>query len=133
MSVFRLNFVARARVLMLIASTLLTSEFAMAQAAPGGPAPSPLLQMVPLIVVVGIMYFLVLRPQMRKQKQHQEFTTTLKRGDEILTTGGILGRIEGLTEMYATVEIAPNVRIRVIRSQIASHVPTVTSGVEVKA
>ena len=121
------------RVLMTLSSVLFASVEAMAQAPAGGPAPSPFVQMVPLVVVIGIMYFLVLRPQMKKQKQHQEFVTQLKRGEEVLTTGGILGRIEGLTDMYVTLEVAPGVRIRVVRSQIASLVPNLTSGAEVKA
>ena len=119
------------RSLTLIASTLLTSAQALAQTA--GPAPSPFVQMVPLVVVVGFMYFLVLRPQMRKQKDHAAFVTQLKRGEEVLTTGGILGRIEGLTDLYVTLEIAPSVRIRVLRSQIASGVPNASGTTEVKA
>ena len=116
----------------LFAATLLTSFNAFAQAAAGS-APSPFVQMVPLVVVVGIMYFLVLRPQMRKQKDHASFVTQLKRGEEVLTTGGILGRIEGLTDLYVTLEIAPSVRIRVLRSQIASGVPNASGTTEVKA
>ena len=115
-------------------SATVSSSIALAQAAPTGPAPSPLLQMVPILVVMGIMYFLMIRPQMRKQKAHQEFLTKLKRGDEVLTTGGILGRIEGLTDLYITLEIAQGVRIKIVRSQIASLVPTPASAsAEVKA
>lgn len=113
-------------------SSLLASSPAFAQVA-SGPAPSPLMQMVPLIVIVAIMYILVLRPQMKRQKDHASFVTNLKRGEEVLTTGGILGRIEGLTDLYVTLEVAPNVRIRVLRTQIASNVPQANATAEVKA
>jgi preprotein translocase subunit YajC len=119
------------RFLVLTLTTLLTSVQAFAQAA--GASPSPLIQMVPLVVVVGIMYFLVLRPQMKKAKDHATFVTQLKRGEEVLTNGGILGRIEGLTDLYVTLEISPNVRIRVLRSAIASGVPNISTSSEVKA
>ena len=121
-----------------VSSLVLGSAEAFAQAAGAVPAAgaggqSPLMGMLPIFVMIAIVYFLMLRPQMNKQKQHQEFVTKLKRGDEVLTTGGILGRIEGLTDMYITLEIAPDVRIRILRSQIASNLPTVTAGTEVKA
>lgn len=119
------------RFLTLFAATLFTSLHAFAQAA--GPTQPAWMNMVPLFVVIGIMYFLVLRPQMKKQKEHATFVTQLKRGEEVLTTGGILGRIEGLTDLYVTLEIAPNVRIRILRSQIASGVPNVATSSEVKA
>ena len=101
--------------------------------APGGQA-SPLMSVIPFVVMFGIMYFLVIRPQMKKQKLHQEFLSKLKRGDEVLTSGGLLGRVEGLTDLYVTLEIAPGVRIKILRSQIASSVPAAnTAGSEVKA
>ena len=117
-------------------SMFVASAEALAQAtgvpAAGG-GPNPIIQMLPIIVMVGIVYFLMIRPQMAKQKKHQDFVSTLKRGDEVLTSSGILGKIEGLTDLYVTLEIAPQVRIRVIRSQIASTVPTATATAEVKA
>jgi preprotein translocase subunit YajC len=108
---------------------------AWAQAPAAGPAPSPLVQLVPFIAIFAIMYFLMIRPQMKRQKAHQEFLSKIKRGDEVLTSGGILGRIEGLTDMYVTLEIAPDVRIKILRSQVASTLPTTAaSGTnEVKA
>ncbi len=105
-----------------IAVTLSVST-AGAQTAPsgGGGAPvSPLMNLVPFIVMLGIMYMLMIRPQMKKQKQHQAFLGGLKRGDDVLTSGGILGRVEGLTDLFVTLEIAPGVRIKVLRTQVSS-------------
>jgi preprotein translocase subunit YajC len=98
-----------------------------------GQAPSAMMQMVPILVIIVIMYFLMIRPQQRRLKQHQAFVAGLKRGDEVLTNGGILGRIEGLTDLYVTLEVAPNVRMKILRTQIASNVPTAAAGQEAKA
>lgn len=113
--------------------TLLVSTHAFAQAAPGGAAPSPLMQLIPFIAIFGIMYFMMIRPQAKKAKMHQQFLSNLKRGDEVLTSGGLFGRVEGLTDMFITLEIAPNTRIKILRTQIMSYVPTATSTTEVKA
>jgi preprotein translocase subunit YajC len=75
---------------------------------------------VPLILVFLIMYFLLIRPQQRKLKEHQAMVAALRRGDQIVTSGGIVGRVtrvkEGENEV--DVEIAPNVNVRVVRSTI---------------
>lgn len=116
-------------------STILLSSSAGAQSAAPGAGPSPLVNaVVPFVVMFAIMYFLIIRPQAQKQKTHQDFLLGLKKGDEVLTSGGLLGRIEGLTDLFVTLEVAPNVRIKVVRSQIASYVPSpVTATNEVKA
>jgi len=106
---------------------------AFAQASPGN-QPSPFMNLIPFIVMFGIIYFLMIRPQIKRQKAHQEFLGKLKRGDEVLTSSGLLGRIEGLTDLYVTLEIAPGVRIKILRNQIASFVPDANSASkEVKA
>ncbi len=66
------------------------------------------------------MYFLLLRPQTKKANEHQKMLAALKRNDEVVTTGGLIGRIHELGDKLVTLEIAPNVRVRVERSQIAS-------------
>lgn len=99
---------------------LFSSTAALAQTAPAaGQQPSILEAVFPFIIMFVILYFMILRPQMRKQKDHQSFVTTLKRGDEVITQSGILGKIEGLTEQFVTLEIADGVRIKMLRSQIA--------------
>ena len=115
--------------------TFLAATPAWAQAAAPAPAQNPLMSLIFPLGAVGIFYFLIMRPQMAKQKKHQEFLKQLKRGDEVLTASGILGRVEGLTDLYITLEIAPSVRIKVVRSQIASLLPPVvgTENVGVKA
>jgi preprotein translocase subunit YajC len=114
--------------------SLISVAPALAQtAAPAGPASNPIMQLVPFIAIFAIMYFMMIRPQAKRQKTHQEFLQKLQRGEEVLTSGGLLGRVEGLTDIYVTLEIATNVRIKILRTQIASYVPTVASTAEVKA
>lgn len=104
-----------------------------AAAQAGGPQVNPLMQLVPFIVIFGVMYFFMIRPQMRRQKEHQEFLGKLKRGDEVLTSGGIWGRVEGLTDQFVTLEIAPDVRIKILRTQVAGSAAAATASNEVKA
>lgn len=98
--------------------TLIYGQLAFAQNS-GGDKPSFLMQMVPILAFVAIFFFLVIRPNAKKQKLQQEFLSQLKRGDEVLTSSGIFGTIEGLTEKFVTLEVAQGVRIRVLRSSVA--------------
>lgn len=99
---------------------LLAANLAFAQTAPAsGQQPSLLEAVFPFVIMFVILYFMLLRPQMKKQKEHQTFVTALKRGDEVITQSGILGKIEGMTERFVTLEIADGVRIKMLRSQIA--------------
>jgi preprotein translocase subunit YajC len=97
---------------------------AMAQAAGGAGAPQsglPMFVMMGLFVV--IFYFLLIRPQQKKQKEHQAMLGKLAAGDEIVTAGGILGRIVEIGDNFITLEIADNVRIKVQRFQVTTLVP----------
>ena len=70
----------------------------------------------------GVLYFLVLRPQQKKIKEQQTMLSTLKHGDEIVTTSGILGKVTGITEKVVTVEVADNVRVKMMKSQVSQVV-----------
>ena len=98
---------------------MLFGHLAYAQsAAPQGPTIFD--SLMPFVFIIIIFYFLMIRPQQRRAKQHVEFLKQLKRGDSILTASGILGTIEGLTDKFVTLEVADDVRIRILKSQIAS-------------
>jgi len=86
----------------------------------GGAAPSALIQMAPLLLVFVVFYFLLIRPQQQKQKQHNVMLANLKKNDDVITSGGIYGKVVGLADTVVTVEIAPNVRVKVDRQQISS-------------
>jgi len=72
-----------------------------------------------LVLMFVIFYFLLIRPQQKKAKAHKELLANLRKGDKILTNGGIYGRITGLDDNTLTVEIAPQVRIKISRSSVA--------------
>jgi preprotein translocase subunit YajC len=76
-------------------------------------------QFVPLILIFVVFYFLLIRPQQKKAKEHQNYLANLKKGDRVITGGGIHGQITGITDTVVTLEIAENVRIKVSRSAIA--------------
>ena len=76
-------------------------------------------QFVPLILIFVVFYFLLIRPQQKKAKEHQSYLSNLKKGDKVVTGGGIHGQIAGLSDTVVTLEIAENVRIKVNRSAIA--------------
>lgn len=85
----------------------------------GGGAPAFLFQMLPLILIFVIFYFLLIRPQQKKQKLQREMIEALKKGDKVVTTSGIYGTIEYLSQSTVTLRVADDVKIKVSRSAIA--------------
>lgn len=100
--------------------SLLTLMPAVALAQEAAAGPNIIEQLMPFVFIFIIFYFLLIRPQQKRQKQHQEFLVALKKGDSVLTSAGMLGTIEGLTEKFVTLEIAQGTRVRILRTQIAS-------------
>jgi preprotein translocase subunit YajC len=96
---------------------------AMAQAAGPAPAGAGAMPFIMMAVFVVIFYFLLIRPQQKKQKEHQAMLGKLAAGDEVVTAGGILGRIVEVGDQFLTIEIADNVRIKVQRFQVTTIVP----------
>ena len=94
---------------------------AWAQAAPGA-APSPLIQFAPLALIFIVFYFLLIRPQQQKAKEQRTMIDNLKRNDDVIMSGGLYGKVVALNEKVLTLEIAPNVRVRVERAQVAALV-----------
>ncbi|MFH1146972.1 MAG: preprotein translocase subunit YajC [Pseudomonadota bacterium] len=80
---------------------------------------SMLLQLLPLFIIFGIFYFLLIRPQQKKAKDQKRFLDNLKIGDQIVTMGGVHGTITGLTDQIITLEIADKVRVKVSRPYVA--------------
>jgi len=89
----------------------------------GGGAGGGFAAFVPLILMFVIFYFLLIRPQQKKQKQHREMLGNLKKGDQIVTSGGLYGKITGITDTTITLEIADRVRVKVARSFISAVTP----------
>lgn len=90
-----------------------------AEAASSAPQPSFLEQSIPFVFIILIFYLFLIRPQQKRQKKHQEFLGSLKRGDEVVTQGGLLGVVEGLTDDFVTLGISEGVKVRVLRNQVS--------------
>ena len=85
----------------------------------GGGQGSGLRAFVPLILMFAIFYFLLIRPQQKKSKQHKAMLGAVKKGDKVITSGGLHGEITGMTDDAVTMEIAPKVRVKVSRGAIS--------------
>lgn len=77
-----------------------------------------------IIIVIGVLfYFMLIRPQQKRQKQHREMVSNLSAGDEVVTSGGVLGRVTQVTEQYIGVEVAKGVEIRVQKNAVGAVLP----------
>ncbi len=109
-------------------------DIAFAQDTPAPSGPSTLISLFPLVLIFVIFYFLLVRPQQKKSKEHRNMLAQLKKNDEVLTSGGIFGKVISLADNVVTLEVAPNMRIRVNRPQIAQLTKVEkAAGKEVKA
>ena len=114
-----LNFVSVLFVMML---SIVTPGKAIAEeVAPAAGPMSQLFSFAPLILLFVIFYFLLIRPQQKKAKEHREMVSKLEKGDAVVTSGGIHGTITGVAEDTITVEIAENVRVKVNKEHIAAR------------
>ena len=93
---------------------------AYAPAAGGGAG--AIAQFIPLILIFVIMYFLILRPQQKRMKEHRAMVEALKRGDQVITQGGLIGKVTDVKDDEVTVELAQGVKVRVVRATIAQVV-----------
>lgn len=79
--------------------------------------------LMPMVIIFVAFYFLLIRPQKKRQKQHEEMVTALQASDEVLTAGGILGKVTAVSDHYLTLTIASNVEIKVQKSTVSAVVP----------
>ena len=79
--------------------------------------------MLPIVGMVAIFWFLIIRPQMKRQKQHQAKIAAVKKGDQVVTAGGLLGKVIKVDEQYAEIEIAQGVKVRAVKSTLGDIVP----------
>ncbi|HXS03445.1 MAG TPA: preprotein translocase subunit YajC [Rhodanobacter sp.] len=96
----------------------------LAQAAPAAGAQGGGMSMIIMMVVLfGLMYFMMIRPQMKRQKEHRALIAGLAKGDEVVTNGGIAGRVEEVGETFITVEIAANVKVKLQKGAVQQVLP----------
>jgi preprotein translocase subunit YajC len=86
-------------------------------------APPGWLQFLPIVGMVAIFWFLIIRPQMRQQKAHREKIAAVKKGDQVVTAGGLLGKVIKVDDQYAEIEIAQGVRVKAVKATIGDIVP----------
>ena len=96
---------------------------AYAQTAAGGDMQSSLMSMLPLVLMFVVLYFVMIRPQMKRQKEHRTMIEALAKGDEVATAGGLLGRVTKLGDAHLSLEIANGVEVQVQRSAVVQVLP----------
>jgi preprotein translocase subunit YajC len=102
----------------------ISSAFAQtAPAAAGGDMQSSLMSMLPLILMFAVLYFLMIRPQMKKQKEHRAMIDALAKGDEVVTVGGVLGKVVKIDDGFVGLEVASGVELQVQRSAVVQVLP----------
>lgn len=95
---------------------------AMAQAGPAQQA-DPIMSFLPLVILFVIFYFLLIRPQQKKQKEHAALVDAVQKGDEVVTSGGILGKVSVVGDNYLTVNIADNTEVKIQRQAVSTVLP----------
>jgi preprotein translocase subunit YajC len=79
--------------------------------------------LLPIVLMFVLLYFLMIRPQMKRAKEHKQMVEALQKGDEVITSGGVVGRISKMGDAYVSVEIAPNTEISVQRAAVQTLLP----------
>lgn len=88
-----------------------------------GAAPPGWVQFLPIIGMVAIFWFLIIRPQMKRQKEHAAKISAVKKGDQVVTAGGLLGKVVRVDDNYVDLEIAPGVKVKAVKSTLGDIVP----------
>ena len=104
---------------MFISDAFAQDAYAQAAGASADPMTAALVQLAPLVLIIIVFYFLLIRPQQRRLKAHQEMIKALQRGDTIVTSGGLIGKVKSVADDEVRVELAPNVEVRVVRGTVA--------------
>ena len=107
------------------------SVFALDLHPKGAPSPFSLESFLPLIIILAALYFIMIRPQMRKSKEHRQLLSNLSKGDEVVTAGGVLGKVSSVTDHFVDMIISDSVTIRVQKQSVLSLVPK--GSIEVKS
>ena len=100
----------------------ISSAFAQT-AAPAGDMQSSLMSMLPLVLMFVVLYFVMIRPQMKRQKEHRAMIDALAKGDEVATAGGVIGKVTRLGDSYIGVEVASGVEVQLQRSAVVQVLP----------
>ena len=102
---------------------LISNAYAQAAACGAGGPVETIMQFMPIILMFVVLYFMMIRPQMKKAKEHKAMIDALAKGDEVVTSGGIAGKITQVGDSYVGIEVAENVQIQVQRPAVAMVLP----------
>ena len=91
--------------------------------AQGAPQGDPFMSFLPLIILVVLFWFMLIRPQMKRAKEQRTMIAALNKGDEVLTNGGLLGRIDSIAEQFVTLELAPGVIVKLRKDAVSAVLP----------
>jgi preprotein translocase subunit YajC len=104
-------------------TVFISEAFAQSAAAPAGGAAGGLMSMLPLLLMFVVLYFVMIRPQMKRQKETKSMLEALSKGDEVVTQGGLIGKITKLGETYVSVEVANGVELQLQRVAVVQVLP----------
>ena len=99
----------------------MNTAYAMGMQPGGSGQSSQIMAFLPLILLFAVFYFLLIRPQQKRARTHKSFIENLKKGDRVVTSGGMYGTITGVTDDAVTIEVAEKVRVKVLKSAIADY------------
>ncbi len=97
---------------------LIASAYAQDASSQGG-----LMSFLPLILIFAVFYFMLIRPQMKRAKEHRKLVAELSKGDEVVTNGGLLGKITDVSDSFVTLELADNIKIKLQRQAVTNVMP----------
>jgi preprotein translocase subunit YajC len=104
---------------------------AFAQAAPaaasGGSGMAMIVNLMPLVLIFGVFYFLLIRPQQKAAKQHREKLNAVKKGDQVVTGGGLVGKVVRVDDVYVDVELGPNMKVKAVKSMLSDVIDPMTA------
>ena len=98
-------------------------DFLAAAGAGAADAPPAWINFLPIVGMVLIFWFLIIRPQMKRQKEHQQKISEMKKGDQVVTAGGLVGKVAKLDETYVELDLAQGVRVKAVKSTIGDIIP----------
>ena len=107
----------------MLTDLMITSAHAQATGTPSGMFGGDVMAFLPMIAIFVVFYFLLIRPQQKRAKETKAMLEALQKGDEVVTAGGIVGRVTKLTDQYASIEVAPNTEMTVQRQAISQLLP----------
>ena len=97
--------------------------FEILAAAASAEAPPAWIQWLPIIGMILIFWFLIIRPQMKRQKEHQQKVEAIKKGDQVITAGGLVGKVHKVDDTYAEIDLAQGVRVKAVKNTIGDVIP----------